>query len=430
MLIGHGTAILEVVPGEPMGGYLDRDGGVDGVHDDLEVHAVRFAAGGGTFVLIVVDLICVNRDAVAAIRDDLRRRYGVDACWVAATHTHAGPESGCRPGGAATTPGLLARLVSAAADATGRAISASADGRLVRSRAAVGGVAGRRSYAGAGAVLPFDVLCVQSGEGLRGVILVSPIHPTVRGAENLQCSADLTGGIRRALAARLGTGGGSPWVVVATGAAGDISTRHTRRAQTWEEIDRLGGLVAAAVADHLGRLTGHADVTAAELSGPRTTTVNLSAKSPADLGAAPPAPANHAGADGGRNSQTYRQGLLIAAEIAENAARRHDTAYPLRLETIHVDGVDLLAVPAEMFLSLAEDIRRNAPAPNHFVLIGYANGYLGYLPDRSAYADPAYEVLASPVAAGSGEAVVRAATALVAANRAQATGNTPGGPCG
>jgi hypothetical protein len=426
VLIGHGKAILDVVTGEPMGGYMDRMGGIVGVHDDLEVHAVAFGADGRTFVLIVVDLICVNRDAVDAIRDDLRRRYGVDVCWVAATHTHAGPESGCQPGGAATTPGLLARMVSATAGAAGQAIAASAEGRVGLSRAAaVGGIAGRRSYARTGTILPFDVISVRNGGVLRGVIVVSPIHPTVCAAQNRLCSADLNGGIRRALTARLASGPGSPWVVVATGAAGDISTRRTRRGRSWEEVDRLGDVAARAIVDLLGQPKDHPPVDAAELAAPHTTTVNLSPKAPDDVGRTPSAPANREAAEDDRNILTYQQGLRIAAEID---ARQHDGPYPLRLETIHLDGIDLLAVPAEMFLSLAEDIRRSAPVPDRFVLFGYTNGYLGYLPDRGAYADPAYEVLASPVAPGSGESVVHAATALVAASRSNAIRYPSGGP--
>ncbi|MFD0638903.1 hypothetical protein ACFQ9X_52315 [Catenulispora yoronensis] len=48
------------------------------------------------------------------------------------------------------------------------------------------------------------------------------------------------------------------------------------------------------------------------------------------------------------------------------------------------------------------------------MVIGYANGYLGYIPDEASYAAPAYEVLASPLAIGGGEAVVAAASDLVA----------------
>ena len=68
-----------------------------------------------------------------------------------------------------------------------------------------------------------------------------PCHPTVLGAGNLDISADLSGAFRRQLRAALGQ---NTWVALATGAGGDISTRHTRRAQDFIELERLGGLLA------------------------------------------------------------------------------------------------------------------------------------------------------------------------------------------
>src|SRR5690606_32584688 len=66
---------------------------------------------------------------------------------------------------------------------------------------------------------------------------------------NLLVSADLTGAARRALRGHdaLSGDGPRPWVVVATGAAGDVSTRPHRREQTPAELDRLGARVATAV---------------------------------------------------------------------------------------------------------------------------------------------------------------------------------------
>lgn len=47
------------------------------------------------------------------------------------------------------------------------------------------------------------------------------------------------------------------------------------------------------------------------------------------------------------------------------------------------------------------------------MVLGYTNGYLGYLPARDT--QPCYETYASPVTSGSSEIVVEAAVAAVAA---------------
>ncbi|HKF35329.1 MAG TPA: hypothetical protein VKB35_00385, partial [Ktedonobacteraceae bacterium] len=38
--------------------------------------------------------------------------------------------------------------------------------------------------------------------------------------------------------------GNTPWIALATSAAGDISTRHTRQGQGFDELERLGVLMA------------------------------------------------------------------------------------------------------------------------------------------------------------------------------------------
>lgn len=421
MLIGHGLSIFEVLPDEAMGGYVDRGGGVEGIHDELEVHAVTFRDQDRSFALVVADLVCVNVDVVAAVRHAVAATHGIEACWVAATHTHAGPETGCRPGGASTPPTVSARLVQTASNAVGRALATEAEATLSLSRSQIPGVAGRRAYDATDSLLPVDALAIHSPAGLVGVLVMSPIHPTVQGSSNRLCSADLNGAIRRALTTRLAAGGRAPWVTVATGAAGDISTRHTRRARTWEEIDRLGGLLADALARQLDDPTNRA--TAAPQSGlstPHAATIELRPK--LRSGALTSSPAQNSATAAGRNSLTYQQGLQIAAEIIAGA---RGTPYSVQLQAVRIGGIDLLAVPAELFLSLGEDIRAAAPSPNEFALIGYANGYLGYLPNRAAFTDPAYEVLASPVEPGSGETFVQAAVELLDSSRAHHAHHQP-----
>lgn len=395
MLVGFGTARLPVIPGEPMGGYADRAGGVDAELDPLEVRAVVFATPRRSFALVVVDLVCVNTDVVQEIRDAVSG--DVDACWVAATHTHASPDAGCRPGGARTPPELATRLV----DAARSAVEAAVQGRITATvgtprRVEVKGLGGRRSVAHPEPqTVPVDVVAIRGESGeVTGLLVVQPVHPTVLPPGNRSTSADLSGAVRRALGRRI------PWVVVMTGSAGDLSTRHTRQARDAAELDRLGALVANAVFAGCGPAPRRP---VDEVGTPVGQVVALAPKNAADL----------PGLDDLRRrpdqARTFQQGLEMATEMLAHATADE---FEIRVETVTVGGVALVAVPAEPFLCLGERIRAESPRPAATLVLGYTNGYLGYLPCREAFAEPDYEVLASPVRRGSGEQVVDAAVRL------------------
>ncbi|TDD68171.1 hypothetical protein E1262_16390 [Jiangella aurantiaca] len=388
MRVGHGSQLLEVVPGEPMGGYADRSHGVGGVLDPLEVHVVTFA-GRHRLALVVADLICVNTDAAGRIRAALRE-LRIDSCWVAATHTHASPEAGCTPGGEPTPADVARRLLAATVGAAKAAIVDEQDAWLTTTRADVAGLAGRRTSGDADPVdIPVDALVVSTALGVAGVVTVSPVHPTVLPADNRDVSADLNGAIRRALAAP------GRWVVAATGAAGDISTRHTRRGRSTAELDRLAALVAGDL-----RLEPSHEPGPDAVRLPRSRTVRLAPKTAAEVTAATRATAAEAADE--RSRQVFEQGRRIARDLA---ARRRGEPYAVDVQAVRIGGVTLVAIPGELFLELGEAIR--AAAGPEVIVLGYANGYLGYLPSRST--PPTYETLVSPVRPGSGEQVVDAA---------------------
>ncbi|MET8352227.1 hypothetical protein [Micromonospora sp. NPDC005206] len=378
-----------------MGGYVDRSDGVQNVLDPLEVHVVTFADEGHRFALVVADLICVNVDVVDRIRTALRD-VGVQSCWVAATHTHASPEAGCSPGGDATPRHLADRLEAASLVAARSAIASERAARLDSARTLVPKLAGHRNIADPGPLdIPVDTIVVTAGTDVVGLVVVSPVHPTILPADNNHVSADLNGGIRRALSTP------DRWVVVATGAAGDISTRHTRQGRGLDEVDRLGVLLADRVEPVSPRVSRG---TPTPVRPPVSRTVALAPKQRAELDVAvrrAPPPGN----EDERIHRVLQQGLRIAEE---QAARQRTEPYVIDVEAVDLDGVTVVAVPGELFLELGETIRSAAADQvRDIVVLGYANGYLGYLPTRDT--QPCYETYASPVTSGSGEIIVETA---------------------
>lgn len=85
-----------------------------------------------------------------------------------------------------------------------------------------------------------------------------------------------------------------------------------------------------------------------------------------------------------------------------------------------------VALPGEIFVELGLAIKKASPFPQTIVA-ELANGSLGYIPTRQAYAQGNYEVVSARVAAGSGEKLVEAATRILRALFADASREDPAG---
>lgn len=89
------------------------------------------------------------------------------------------------------------------------------------------------------------------------------------------------------------------------------------------------------------------------------------------------------------------------------AAQRETTLAPdeqlptLSVSVSFLGELALIAVPAELYHQSGSQMKRAGRYP--VLLLGYTNGYVGYLPTRTAYAAMDYEALVSPFAPGSGE---------------------------
>ena len=68
-------------------------------------------------------------------------------------------------------------------------------------------------------------------------------------------------------------------------------------------------------------------------------------------------------------------------------------------------------MPAEVFVEIGLRVKREAT--HQTFICGVTNGYIGYLPDRAAYAAGGYEVVASMCAEGADDALVRATHVVV-----------------
>jgi hypothetical protein len=416
-----GWAVAGITPDVPcwMGGYGARTAPAECVHDPLSAQALALGSATEPLVLVISDLLSVDRAMVQEVRHRVMTGLPGATVWLGATHTHAGPDIGrlLPLPSRGPDPLIIERIVAGCVRAAVEAVAAMRPMRLGWTSGVVDGVATNRDHPGSGEEIALDLLCLfdpreDDSPALPTAILGSfPCHPTVLSADNREISADLPGAFRRQLRALIGS---NPWVALATGAAGDISTRHTRQRQGFAELERLGGLLARRAYQLLSQaqplrpgvpLVRQETIVLEPQARPTPETLETHARTLLERMEAERQAGNIAQA---RTLETALQGIAAARQITA----AHDPALlQVEIAVAAVGELGLVAIPGELYNSLGAAIRHRTGAP--VLLLGYTNGYVGYLPTREAYTTLDYEVLMSPFAPGSGERLSSAAITML-----------------
>lgn len=414
-LAGAASVAFPVAVGTPLAGYAARSGPSVGTLDDVAIGALVLERAGARLAIVAADVVAV--DAALAGEVAAAAGLGRSELLLAASHTHAGP-AGIVPRLHPADPdrldrGLRARFVAAAGATIADARRRLAPVDLVVGAADAAGVCANRNDPAGSCDPRLTVLATRRRDGATQAVVVHfACHPTVLGADNPLASADFPGALRRSVADALAPGGAAPAVLFVNGAAGDVSTRFTRRGQDAGEVERVGRALAAVAIAALDA--------AAPAAGPLrhgSVAVRLPRRQagadPVRADATAP-PGGHAAVAANRRiAETRAQGAAMLAALEADP----DAPVPDRLvlDGWTVGGATLVAVPGELFAALAP-AAGDPRAP--VLVVGYANGYAGYLADRAAYAAGTYEALASPFAPGTGERVAAAIGELVARLRA------------
>lgn len=404
-----------------MGGYSARKGPATGVHDDLHVRSLVFESEGERFGLITCDLLNIDRSVAERTRELASAATGVapERIMLAASHTHSGPSTRALMFGeppAEYMAWLPLQLASSLLQAVGDLEAAEVAGAVDT----VKGLGTNRTDP----ALPHDptvrLLAARAGDRLKAVLLNYGCHPTVMGPENLLVSADWPGAAVAALGRALGNP--APWIGFAQGAAGDVSARFVRRAQSFSEVQRLGSLLAGKSLEMLGNVATFAESGGVgvrrRLLAMEPCALPSRAEADAAVAAAEQRVASLKGASHGeqRIAQTALEGARLALSRIDLQGGLDLTA-EVQVARIGRE-IAIVGVSAELFSALGREIRERSPFATTLV-VGYANGYSGYMPDRAAFARGGYESSSAFTAPGSGERLVETALALLSELRAE-----------
>jgi len=412
---GCGSAVITPKVGLQLAGFLGERKAA-GVHDNLMAKAVYLADGPDNQVmLIVVGTLEVDRRFVDEVRMRVEQETGVPAghCIVAAIHTHSGPAGLTRlslPGtqGEKQVFGefnekLFEQTVAGCVAAAKKARRWARRGNISAGVATMlQPVCGNRRAMQAQENIQMQV--VRAETSTRCAILYNlDCHPTVLHEENLLYSDDFPGSVATVMP-MLESYVTMPMFL--NGAAGDMSTRFYRRTSGFDEVKRIGEIVAESVVSSFSSLRVLKEpfqVRAADIP------MRLALKkflSPAELEQRV-AEAKHnletARSEGVQNLRPFQsvlEGLALAGGLAKKAGTA--TYIDTRLSLLRFGNILIAGIPGEMFSSLGNAIRRAFPE-NIVLVAGYCGDYIGYIPDEAAYREGGYEALSTFLAMGEGE---------------------------
>ena len=405
-----------------LAGFAARTAPCAGTHDDLYARALVLDNQRSTVAMISVDLLGLPAEFVNRVRADIAARIPIEpgSILVACTHTHAGPTTiraffnpeDC------VDAGLMERLAGSITGAVTEAWGERRGARIGVGQARIENFGvNRRTADGRPVDEEIGILKIAGTSGeARGVLFHYGCHPTVLGPDNLLATADFPGAAVARIESRLGAGG---FAMFWNGTEGDISVGHSSElsaigviapGRTFERAAELGGRMADAVCAALEEIETVAEV---EL-GACCRTIGLPRKTypPAEqtdraLREAERRVAELSGAD--ETSAEYRQAKseLLYRSIEHFYARQEraaDRELQIGLQAIRVQDAVFAAVPGEVFAAIGLRVKHAAAHP--LFITGLANGYVGYLPSRRAYASGGYEVVSSQCTADAEDRLV------------------------
>ena len=248
--------------------------------------------------------------------------------------------------------------------------------------------------------LPADedaVIIEWTVQGRKALLLRMSCHATVLNGTNQMITADFPGQIEPLFPEY-------EMVAFFNGSAGDMSTRFTRRENTFEEAARYGKLIEAQVRDIISVPAESYESFDIELKHNvfRLPVKKVDSSEEAERKKQETYEKYQQAISDGLSDIEVRLALSVY-EGACNAAYSAEAFRNLKYIDVGVTALKLpqlvlIFTPVEMFSKLSNPLKKYG-----IEHIGYSNGYLQYMPDKAAYELNYYETQSTPYAYGAGE---------------------------
>ena len=391
---------------------------IEQVRDPLFARIAVLQRGDAAVALIQLDTLSVRWSTVDAIRRQVAHAHGFPgrAILVAATHNHCGPAVAT----VCDVPrddGYVDWMVQQVVRGFGMAMARREPAEIgfgsrlefdlthnrrvaLRDGTTITHGAGLRHPLALHVEGPIDpevaVLAVRRPEGpLLGVIVNFACHPTHHGGEPV-----VTAGFPGVLAAKMAVRG-CPETLFLNGACGNISPGDPARSLVLG-MDEIGRRLAEDACEAIEGMAFAGDV----VLQARSATVSLPYREPS--------PQEVAGTV--RGAQRFVDPAAYDRAMPGLVERiRSRGTQPAEVQVLRVGEVVYTGIPAEFFVQPGLRLKE-AAYPLHGLVVSHANGMVGYVPHREAFARGGYETTFGPawrLAPEAADRLVEAGTALL-----------------
>jgi hypothetical protein len=429
-----GAAAVKITPplGIGMAGYY-TERGAKGTADDLFAKAIVLEQDGEQAALVVLDLISTTRAMVEAARREIEKTAKIpgDHVMISATHAHTGPvlaNRGSREdtqGGkadlsqrySAELPSHIAEAVqlaqsrlqpARASAAIGREEHLSFNRRFHMKDGSVGWNPGKKNPNIVRPAGPIDPdVAVALFEEVRAKGAAPPIatyvnfamHPDTTGGELF--SADYPGALSRRLADYKGPDMVTVFANAPCGNINHIDVNWAAPQKGVEEANRIGTILAADV------FQAFKELQPVKGGGLRARSEIVKLPLPKiERGDVEKAKATTARYDMKSNAGFSER--VVAYKVLDVAARQ-GKPQEVEVQVIALgDELAWVSLPGEIFVELGLAIKKASPF-KQTMIAELANGSIGYIPNKEAYPQGAYEVMSARCAEGSGEMLAASA---------------------
>lgn len=414
-----GASRVSLVPDFPvgMGGFFDRKARTTEVHDPVYARALVCASSGTSVAVVATDLINMTWNVVDAARGKIEALTGIprDNVLICAAHNHSGP-SGYQENismGSNYQPELFDFLVARIVQAVTEAHAGLRPAVLGYLTGELEGVTRNRHQENENVDPGVGVIKVWDPETREIIATLFNFtgHPVIVGSTNLKLSGEFPGMAERTVESVLG--GVS---LFTQGACGDVTVK--REGDPFLEVQRFGRVIAGEVIKTAEQIQHAQPPEIASMFVPVTVpqrelpTVD-EAKAQMESAKAAFAEAEKSGMPTARLKKLER--VADSSETTLTLAR-HATANPAAYQaatkaSVHVlqlGSVYLVGIPGELFveygLEIKDRIFQQTGMPG--MLVGYANGYIGYIVTPRARHTGGYESAISRVSEEAGRVLV------------------------